>query len=76
MNNIYYQHGIPEIFQSRLIKIAMSLFGMKHKTERKMISNGFAKQPAKIPDSLLKHFNIKEAEQDARKIYPISPAES
>jgi len=76
MNNIDYQHGIPESFQSRLIKIAMSLFGMKHKTERKMISNGFAKQPAKIPDSLLKHFNIKEAEQDARKIYPISPAES
>jgi len=76
MNNIDYQHSMPESFQSRLIQIAMSLFGMKHKTERKMISNGFAKQPAKIPDSLLKHFNIKEAEQDTRKIWTISPAES
>ncbi len=76
MNNIDYQHSIPESFQSRLIQMAMGLFGMKHKTERKMITNGFAKEPAKIPDSLLKHFFIQEAEQDTRKIWTISPAES
>ncbi len=76
MNNIDYQHSIPESFQSRLIQMAMGLFGMKHKTERKMITNGFAKEPAKIPDSLLKHFNIQEAEQDARKIWTISPVDS
>jgi acetyl esterase/lipase len=76
MNNIDYQHSTPESFQSRLIQMAMGLFGMKHKTERKMISNGFAKEPAKIPDSLRKRFNIQEAEQDARKIWIISPVDS
>jgi acetyl esterase/lipase len=76
MNNIDYQHSIPESFQSRLIHIAMGLFGMKHKTERRMISNGFAKEPAKIPDSLLKNFDIKEAEQDTRKIWTVSPVDS
>ncbi|MBN2761615.1 MAG: alpha/beta hydrolase fold domain-containing protein [Bacteroidales bacterium] len=75
MNNIDYKHSIPESFQSRLIQIAMCLFGMKHKTERKMISNGFAKEPAKIRDSLFKRFNIQEAEQDTRKIWTISPVD-
>jgi acetyl esterase/lipase len=76
MNNIDYQHSISESFQSRLIQIAMVLFGMKHKTERKIITNCFAKEPAKIPDSLLKHFNIRKAEQDARKIWTVSPVDS
>jgi acetyl esterase/lipase len=75
MNNIDYQHSIPESFQSRLIQIAMSLFGMKQKTERKMISNGFAREPAKIPDSLLRNFNVKETEQNGRKVWTISPAD-
>jgi acetyl esterase/lipase len=75
MNNIDYQHSIPESFQSRLIHMAMGLFGMKKKTERKMISNGFAKEPAKIPDSLRKHFNIQEAEPDTNKIWTISPVD-
>ena len=76
MNNIDYQHSIPQSFQSKLIQTAMGLFGMKKKTERKMITNGFAKEPAKIPDSLLKNFNIQEAEQNARKVWTISPIDS
>lgn len=73
MNNIDYQHSIPQSFQSKLIQIAMDLFGMKKKMERKMMANGFAKEPAKIPNSLLKNFNTQEAEQNARKIWTISP---
>jgi acetyl esterase/lipase len=73
MNNIDYRHSIPESFQSRLIQIVMGLFGMKKKMERKMITNGFAKEPAKIPKSLLKKFNIQEAEQNARNVWTISP---
>jgi len=76
MNNIDYKHGIPQSFQSRLIQMAMGLFGMKHKTERKMISNGFVKEPAEIPDVLFKNFNIEEAEQNGRKVWTISPIDS
>ena len=76
MNNIDYQHNISQSFQSKLIQTAMGLFGMKKKTERKMITNGFAKEPAKIPNSLLKNFNIQEAEQNARKVWTISPVDS
>ena len=76
MNNIDYQHGISESFQSKLIQIAMGLFGMKHITERKMITNGFAKEPAKIPKSLLKKFNLTESEQSGRKVWSVSPIEN
>ena len=76
MNNIDYKHSIPQSFQSKLIQTAMGLYGMKKKTERKMITNGFAKEPAKIPGSLLKNFNIKETEQNERKVWTISPIDS
>jgi acetyl esterase/lipase len=76
MNNIDYQHSISQSFQSKLIQVAMGLFGMKHKTEIKMITNGFAKKPSKIPYSLLKRFNIQEAEKYSRKIWTVSPADS
>ena len=76
MNNIDYQHSISQSFQSKLIQTAMGLFGMKKKMERKMITNGFAKEPSKIPDSLLWHFNIQETEQYARKIWTVSPVDS
>jgi acetyl esterase/lipase len=76
MNNIDYQHSISQSFQSRLIQAAMGLFGMKKKTERKMITNGFAKEPAKIPKSFFKKLNVQEAEQSARKVWTISPIDS
>jgi len=76
MNSIDYKHSIPQSFQSKLIQLAMDLFGMKKKMERKMMANGFAKEPAKIPISLLKNFNTQEAEQNARKVWTISPIES
>jgi acetyl esterase/lipase len=73
MNNIDYQYTISQSFQSKLIQTAMGLFGMKKRTERKMITNRFAKEPAKIPYSLLKNFNITEAYQNARKVWTITP---
>ncbi len=76
MNNIDYQHSISQSFQSKLMQIAMVLFGMKKRTERKMITNGFSKEPAKIPDSLLRNFKIKECEQNRRKVWTISPIDS
>jgi acetyl esterase/lipase len=76
MNNIDYKHCISQSFQSRLIQMAMGLFGMKHETERKMITNSFSKEPAEIPGSLSKNFNIQEAEQEARKVWTISPVDS
>ena len=76
MNNIDYQHSISQSYQSRLIQTAMGLFGMKKKIERKMITNGFAKEPAEIPDSLSKNFNIQESEHEERKVWTISPIDS
>jgi acetyl esterase/lipase len=76
MNNIDYQHNISQSFQSKLIQTAMGLLGMKKRTERKMITNGFSKEPAKIPDSLLKNFNLSDAVQNTRKVWTISPIES
>ena len=76
MNNIDYQHSISQSFQSRLIQTALRLFGMKKRAERKMLTNGFAKEPAKIPDALLKNFNIKEVDQNARKIWTITSIDS
>ncbi len=76
MNNIDYQHSISPSFQSRLIQTAMGLFGMKKKMERKMITDDFVKEPAKIPKSLLKNYNIEEAEQYAHKIWTIDPVDS
>ncbi len=76
MTNIDYQHSASQSFQSKLVQTAMGLFGMKKKTERKMLENGFVKEPAKIPKSLLKNFIIKEAEQNERMIWTISAINS
>jgi acetyl esterase/lipase len=76
MNNIDYQHSISQSFQSRLIQTAMCLFGMKNETERKMIINGFAKEPAKIPKSLFKKFSVQASKQNAHNVWTISPIDS
>lgn len=76
INTIDYQHKIPQSFQSKLIQTTMGLVGMKKKTERKMMTNGFAKQPAKISNSLLNNFTVEVAEQSARKVWTISPNDS
>jgi acetyl esterase/lipase len=76
MNNIDYEHNIPLSFEAKLIQAIMSLFGMKKKMEKKMIASSFAKNPAKIPNSLLKIFNIIEIEQNGRKAWTISPFNS
>jgi len=75
MTNIDYQHNAPPSLESRLIQTAMGLFGMKKKTEKKMITNNFAKAPAKLPRSLLRNFNIQEVTQNNRKVWTISPEE-
>jgi acetyl esterase/lipase len=71
-----YKHSNSQSFQSKLIQTAMGLFGVKRKTERKMLTNGFLKEPAKIPKSLLTKFKIQEAEQNPRKVWTISPIDS
>jgi acetyl esterase/lipase len=56
--------------------MAMVIFGIKKKIERRMITNGFAQKPAKITKSLLKNFNTQEAEQNSRKVWTISPIDN
>ncbi|MCK7488339.1 MAG: hypothetical protein MZU97_24720 [Bacillus subtilis] len=38
-----------------------------------MIKDSFAKDPARLPKSLLRNFDIREAEQNGRKVWTISP---
>jgi acetyl esterase/lipase len=73
MNTIDYQHEIPQSFQSKLIQTTLGLVRMKKKTERKMMTNGFEKEPAKIPNSLLNNFAVEVAELSTRKVWTISP---
>lgn len=76
MNNIDYRHSKSQSFQSKHIHMVLGLLGIKKKLERKMMTDGFAKKPARIPNSLLKNFNTEEAEQKTRKVWTISPIES
>ncbi len=48
-NNIDYQHSIPQSFQSKLIQMAMGLFGMKKKMEKKNDNKRFYKKTGKDP---------------------------
>jgi acetyl esterase/lipase len=76
MNNIDYQHNISISFQAKSIQMAMGWFGMEKTMEKKMINNGFAIGPAKIPNSLLRKFNVQEIDQNGRKVWTISPKKS
>lgn len=73
MNNIDYLHPEPPSFESKLIQAIMSLSGMKRRTEEKMIKDSYAKDPAKLPKSLRRNFDVRETEQSSRKVWTISP---
>lgn len=72
-NNTDYKHNISPSFQSKLIQSAIGLLGIKDNMERKVMKNSFKNNPAKIPHSLLKNCNVKENEQNGRKVWTISP---
>jgi acetyl esterase/lipase len=76
MNTIDYQHTTPPSFQAKLIQTVMGLLGMKQQMERKMITNGFAEKPAKLPKSLFRNVTIQERELENRKVWTISPINS
>jgi len=75
MINIDYQHSTPPSFESRIIQTSLGLFGMKRKSEKKMITDNFPPAPSKLPKSLLRNFNIEEVKQNNRKVWTISPKE-
>jgi len=73
VNSIDYLHANPPSFESKLIQAIMGLSGMKMRTEEKMITDSYAKYPAKLPKSLRRNFDIRETEQYGRKVWTISP---
>lgn len=73
MNNIDYLHNIPPSFESKLIQFTLGVIGMKKIMEKKMITNSFIKDPAKLSKSLLRNFTIRKIEQNGRKVWTISP---
>jgi len=75
MINIDYRHDPPPSFQSKLIQSAFGVFGMKKTMEMKMITDNFVKDPAKLPKSLLRNFNIQEDKRHNRRVWTISPKE-
>jgi acetyl esterase/lipase len=76
MNTISYQHNVPPSFESKLIQSAMGFFGMKKTMERRMMTNGFKKKPAKRPKSLSRNFNVREIQQNGRMVWTVSSKES
>lgn len=76
MNNIDYQHNVPPSPESKLIQFILGLIGMKKRMEKRMITNTFEKNPAKIPGSLSESFIIREVRQNERKVWTISPKEA
>lgn len=68
-----YLHQIPPSFESRLIQFFMGLFGMKRAMEKKILNNSYRKDPASIPKSIDKNFDVKVEVFDSRKVWTISP---
>lgn len=67
-----YSHPIPPSFESKLIQFFMGLFGMKRAMEKKILRNGYSKELAKLPKSIIKNCNVKVDEQNGRKIWTLS----
>ncbi len=73
MNNIDYKHNIPPSAESKIIQSVMSLIGIKKRMEKQMIENNLEKNPAGLPKSLARNFNIHEVRHNGRKVWTISP---
>lgn len=76
MNNMEYQHNISPSFSAKLINSTMGFFGFKKKMEKKMMNSKFAQNPAKLPKSLLKNYNVQLIEQNGKNVWTISPKDS
>jgi acetyl esterase/lipase len=76
MGKIVYYHSLPQSFESKLIQFFLGLFGMKKQMERKIINNGYVKEPASIPKSMLRKFNVEINEFEGRKAWALSPKKS
>jgi acetyl esterase/lipase len=76
MDNMVYYHTVSPGIESKLIQRVMGLMGMKRIMEKKIMSNGFRKEPAPILQSIQKNNIILEEEHLGRKIWTISPRES
>ena len=68
-----YYHKVPPSFESRLIQFFMGLFGMKRTMERRIVNNKYSKEPASIPKSMLRKFNVEVETFKGRKVWTISP---
>ena len=73
MITIDYRHTQPPGFESRLIRVALGLFGIKRAIEKRIFTNRFVKDPARLPQSLVKNFDNQEIELNGRKVWTISP---
>ena len=73
MITIDYRHTQPPGFESRLIRVALGLFGIKRAIEKRIFTNSFAKNPSKLPQSFVKNFDNQEIELNGRKVWTISP---
>ncbi len=74
MRTIVYYHTVPQGIGPKLIQFFMGLIGMKRLMEKKIISNGYNKEPAEIPKSIQKDCNIQIEEHNGRKVWTLSPA--
>ena len=73
MITIDYRHTQPPGFESRLIRVALGLSGIKRAIEKRIFTNSFVKNPSKLPQSFVKNFDNQEIELNGRKVWTISP---
>jgi epsilon-lactone hydrolase len=73
MKNIDYRHKSPVSFTAKLIQSIMGLAGLKGRMERRMMSDGFDREPVNPPGSLRKGFDVELQEQSGRSVWTVSP---
>ena len=73
MITIDYQHTQPPGVGSKLISVALGLFEIKRAIEKRIITNRFAKDPARLPQSLVSNYDNQEIKINGRKVWTISP---
>lgn len=67
--SMLYIHSKPASFKSQFLQFAMSVIGVKQRTEKRITTKNFAHQAVELPKSLLNKFKVSIKEFKGRKIW-------
>ena len=75
-SNILYIHNHPESILSRLLKVVAIAIRQKSLVERNMNNGNFNQQPAPIPNSIAKKYEINTSEVKGRQVWQFRPRQN